>query len=265
MKGEAKAGRSNNGTSAFAKASQGTSAGIAGASKTELSVSTQGEGSRAMASLQGAGVAAGTSSAMVHTNRIESSTSTQQSLRRKLSTSTALTAIGIAPNSLALVSRQSSHLASRVTPSVQRLDNALIASRGDASARITLAGEAEAVAASRTGSARIAKNKNDFIIESHGTGQAGRTGNTMWALDGGNMAMAHLPSAETGGIFCPCSMRQDGVMCDCPCHGGTVVNHSQGPQPVYQSQYARSYHQPSQAPYGDYSSGYQSPFQQAPY
>lgn len=237
--GEARAGRSGNGNSAFERATQGNSAAIAGVSKTELFVFTQGGASRSMASLQGVGVAAGDSSAMVRTKRTRtsSSLSTHQSLRRKLSTSTALSAIGNAPGSLAQVSKQMSRRTGTITPSAPPLDNGLVASRGDVSAVINLAGEAEAVVASQIGSARIAKNKNEVFIESHGTGQAGRTGNTMWALDGENMAMAHLPSAESGGIFCPCSMRQDGVKCDCPCHGGVAVNHSQPAYYPYRNRY----------------------------
>jgi len=110
----------------------------------------------------------------------------------------------------------------------QYLENALVASRGDASAIIDSGGKAQAEVSSRTGYARIFKPKGDFVIESHGTGQAGRVGNTMWALDGDSMAMAHLPSSEPGGMFCPCSMSQDARTCDCACHGGHSVRHAGG-------------------------------------
>jgi hypothetical protein len=226
VRGEAQAGRTDNGTSAFAKATHGRQwSGVASTSKSKLSVTTLGEGSRSMASTLGAAAASVNSAALTHTDRRSSySSSSPRKLRNKHSTSTALTRI--APSSTSLITQQVNLFKSMVSSNTPRnLDNALVASRGDASAVINSGGEAEAEVSGSTGYARIFKTKDDFVIESHGTGQAGRMGYTMWALDGDNMAMAHLPSLESGGIFCPCSMRQDARTCDCVCHGGRSVYH----------------------------------------
>ncbi|KUJ06870.1 uncharacterized protein LY89DRAFT_726271 [Mollisia scopiformis] len=236
VKGSAQAGTRDNGASAFAKATQGKFVSAAVAGKTELSVHTEGSGSRALASNQGAAVSAGDSAAKIHTHRALSMSAVPASQMiedgkkggRLGSMSTALTRTN--PSSNAIVSQPKGSLrrmVSTMSTAPRHLRNALVASRGDATALINSTGDAEATVTGTTGSARIRKNKNDFEIEATGTGQAGRTGNTMWALDGDNMAMAHLASSESGGIFCPCSMKQDARLCYCPCHGGESFNHKE--------------------------------------